>query len=266
MNTEIVYKGISIPFPVESPFAMRPNMRMLGPEEKILTTDISFKSYIDQKKKLYNPCYGDNADINLIRSAISSLKKYDSSFYINENIDGPVYNLTMSIQEDWVLFSPNKSGKLSAQVLSVHFPSGWDPKEKVNMTFSEIHEPVADNNLIMKASEHISNIICNKGPYVRHVWTISDSDDLSRHPKLIFKKEIENIDQLWYRCERQVTVPLAEEACLFLIRVYLVPLIEVFKDNTKKKCLIDSINSMSHAALEYKNLLRVKDLINRHDV
>lgn len=256
---------VNIPFPVETPFAMRPHMRTLSSEEQILTTDELFKEYIDQKKLAYNPVYGDNVDRELIESAIKSLEKYDSSFVLSEN-DGPVYRMTTSLQEDFVVFSPNKKGDLSAQILSVCFPSGWDPRKKANMTFSEIHEPLADADLIKKNAEQIAKMICTKGPFVRHVWSLSNSGTLGRHPDTIKPWTNETIDQMWYRCERQVTVPIEGKAALFLIRMYVQPLREVFEDSAKRKAIIDSVNSMSDAVIAYKGFEYLKSYFNQHVV
>ncbi len=266
MNILKTADGREIPFPVETPFAMRPNMKPWSPGEPIVVRDQLFEEYIEEKKKYYGPVYGDNVSVNLIREAVQALKKYDTSFVINENQDGLVYELTMALQEDWVLFSRNKSGKLSAQILSVHLPSGWDPREKVNMTFAEIHEPVADNNLIMKAADHIAATICQKGPFVRHVWAVSNTGGLNRRPDLIPERNTIDLDHLWYRCERQVTIPVNNEASLFLIRVFVVPLREVFSQEDKKKAIIDSINSMSDAVIDYKGYGKLKEFLSRHDV
>ena len=266
MNTVKTSNDITIPFPVDVPFAMRPNLRIVNPDEKIILKDKLFDDYIAVKKKYYSPVYGDNPKLDLLKSAVKKLKEYDSSFFIDENKDGLVYNLTMSIQDDWVLFAPNKNGVLSTQILSVHMPSGWDPKEKANMTFSEIHEPVADNSLIMKAAEHIAKTIASKGPYVRHVWAISNTGELSRRPDLVPDRKDNDINELWFRCERQVTIPVDGLASLFLIRVYVVPLKEIFKNLDNKKKIIESINSMSDAVLEYKNYWKLKDYLNQHGV
>lgn len=266
MNTVKAPSGITIPFPVDVPFAMRPNLHMLNPGEKIILNDNLFDDYIAEKKKYYGPAYGDNPNLNLLKLAVKKLKDFDPSFFIDENKDGLVYNLTMSIQDDWVLFAPNKKGILSAQILSVHMPSGWDPKEKANMTFAEIHEPVADNTLIMKAADHIAKTISAKGPYVRHVWAISNTGELSRRPDLVPERKDNNLDELWFRCERQITIPVDGVASLFLIRVYVTPLKEIFKNLDNKKKIIESINSMSDAVLEYKNYWKLKDYLNQHDV
>jgi len=250
-------KLFEIPFPVEVPFTMRPHMRPLGVGEKMLSTDHLFADYIKQKQSAYNPVYGDNVDRRLIDSAVSALKKYDSSFSLSGD-DGPVYKMTMSLQEDFVVFAPNKKGNLSAQILSVCFPSGWNPREKANMTFSEIHEPLADADLIKKNAEHIAKMICTKGPFVRHVWSLSNSGTLGRHPDTIKPWTNETLDQMWYRCERQVTVPIDGSAALFLIRMYVQPLREVFEDPVKRKAITDSVNSMSDAVIAYKGFEYLK--------
>lgn len=266
MNTVINYNGIEVPFPVDVPFAMRPNMRHWQKGESIIIKDRMFNDYINEKKKYYGPAYGDNPNVSLLRSAVSKLKEYDPSCSTDPNADGLVYNLTMDLQEDWVLFAENKQGKLSAQMLSVHLPSGWYPNEKAGMTFAEIHEPVADNTLIMKAADQIAATISNKGPFIRHVWAISNTGTLSRRPDLIPERTDDNIDQLWFRCERQTTIPVDGKASLFLIRVFVLPLKEVFKDQEKKKTIIDSINSMSNAVLDYKGYWKLKDFLSQHDV
>jgi hypothetical protein len=266
MNTVKLSNGIEIPFPVETPFAMRPNMRPWQKGDQIVIRDHQFDNYIEEKKKYYGPVYGDNPQLSLLKSAAKNLKKHDPQFFINEDEDGLVYNLTMTLQEDWVLFAPNKQGTPSAQILSVHLPSGWNPREKAGMTFAEIHEPIADNDLIMKAADHIARTISSKGPFIRHVWAISNTGNLSRRPDLVPERVDDDLDQMWYRCERQTTIPVDGEAALFLIRVYVAPLKEIFQDTEKKKAIIESINSMSDSIIAYKGYKRLREFLNRHDV
>ena len=242
---------------------MRPHMRLCQPGEPILTTDQHLSKYIEEKKLAYGPVYGDNVSRDLINSAAETLRKYDQSFLLTDT-DGLVYKMTMGLQEDFVVFAPNRRGDLSAQILSVCFPSGWNPREKVNMTFSEIHEPLADADIIKKNSEHIAKMICTKGPFVRHVWSLGNSGTLGRHPDTIKPWTNETIDQMWYRCERQVTIPINGSACLFLIRMYIQPLKEIFQDPIKKKAITDSINSMSDAVIAYKGFAYLKEYFNQH--
>ena len=65
-------------------------------------------------------------------------------------------------QEDFVVWAPDMKNRLSIQMASVCFPSGWDPNSKVNKSFAEIHEPVADNKLIMTAADSIATMITQR--------------------------------------------------------------------------------------------------------
>lgn len=158
-----------------------------------------------------------------------------------------------------MIWAPNRAGDLSAQILSVCLPSGWDPRDKVNKTFLEIHEPIPDFDVVNKASTHIAKMITEKGPFVRHVWTICNRPGLCRRPDLCEPWTTETLQDMWFRVERQVTIPIEGQAALFLIRVYMYRLIDVFRDQHKAQQVMDSINSMTDAVLDYKNLKYVRD-------
>lgn len=255
-----------VPFPVETPYAMRPHMKVWEPGEPILTKDHLFEQYQAEKLRYYRPVYGDNASTELVESAVTALQKYDSSAPTVGPVGGAVWQLTSKLQEDFVIWAPNKNGDLSAQVLSVCLPSGWDPATKANKTFLEIHEPVPDFNTVNKAAEHIAKMITTKGPFIRHVWTISNSPALSRLPANTQPWTDEQLDRMWYRVERQVTVPIDGVAALFLIRVYQQPLAQVFEDSVKRQAIIDSIASMTENVLQYKNLNWVKNYLKNYSL
>ena len=141
---------------------------------------------------------------------------------------------------------------------SVCFPSGWDPLEKVNKSFAEVHEPVADNKTIMAAADHIAKMITEKGPFVRSVWSIANLPDLNRHPAVKKPWTNEGLESMWYRAERQVTVPLGN-AAIFFIRTYVTPLLSV-----DIKRIRESINSMTDEILEYKSLHHVAKVLNEN--
>lgn len=241
----------NIPFDVEVPYAMRPHMRSWQVDEPILTTDSDFDQYKQAKLENYNPVYGDNVSPELVYDAATALKSYDALAPVIEG-DAPVWKLTMSLQEDFVIWAPNRKGDLSAQILSVCMPSGWDPKTKVNKTFLEIHDPIPDFDTINKASHHIAKMITTKGPFVRSVWSIANRPGLCRHPSIIEPWSSETVDDMWYRCEKQTTIPIQGKAALFLIRVYMIPLREVFKDRNRQEKIINSIMSMTDAVIDYK--------------
>jgi hypothetical protein len=49
---------------------------------------------------------------------------------------------------------------------------------------------------------------------------------------------------------------------LFSVKVEMNPLNSVWEDYEKRNVLIDSIDSMSDAMLEYKNLKAIKSILN----
>ena len=232
-----------IPFDIEVPYRMRPNMRPLSISEPITYQDSQYENYIAEKKRLCSPIFGNNVTKNVYEKSLEYLQCYDFT------------EATEKYQEDFVIWAPDANGRLSIQIASVCFPSGWAPEEKINKTFAEIHEPVADNKLIMAAADNIATMITQKGPFVRSVWTIANSPELNRHP--FTKKPWTNdiIDQMYYRTERQVTVPL-DNMAIFFIRTYVLPLLSVNHDKIK-----ESINSMTEEILTYKDLHYVKSTI-----
>ena len=232
-----------MPFEIDVPYRMRPKMRPLGENEPITYQDTNYDAYIEQKQKIMAQAYGNNWNPHLRIKVLN---------YLQCNT---IEEAIQKYQEDFVVWAPNAQGKLSIQMASVCFPSGWDPTEKVNKTFAEIHEPVADNQLITEAADHIATMITQKGPFVRSVWTIANTSDLNRHPSNKKPWTNERLQDMWYRTERQVTVPLGD-AALFFIRTYTVPLLSVDVEQIRK-----SIYSMSNDILEYKDLYHVAEIL-----
>ena len=233
-----------MPFEVDVPYRMRPNMRPLGENEPVTFQDADYDYYISEKKKILAQAYGNNWNPYLCKKVLEHLQCYT------------VKEAILKYQEDFVVWAPDLNGKLSIQMASVCFPSGWDPVSKVNKSFAEIHEPVADNEMIMKAADSIAKMITEKGPFVRSVWTIANSPDLNRHPSVKKPWTNERLEDMWYRCERQVTVPLGD-AAIFFIRTYTVPLLSVDVERIRK-----SVYSMTNDILDYKGLHHVVEVLS----
>lgn len=255
----------NVPFDVEVPYAMRPGLRAWSTGESILTADADFERYQAAKLDHYGPVYGDSANADLVYRAARALRQFDPAAPEIEG-DAPVWQLTRSLQEDFVIWAPNRAGQLSAQVLSVCFPSGWNPIEKANRTFLEIHEPVPDFNTVNRAADHIARMMTTRGPFIRSVWTIANRPWLNRHPSRCEPWDKETLDDMWYRCERQVTIPVEGSAALFLIRVYMVPLADVFRDEDRKQQVLASIRSMTESVLAYKGLDYVRNYFSNRRV
>ena len=264
------------PWPVKSPYAMRPDMTALE-DRPILAEDRRWHEYIEQKLIYGSPVYARDWDPDIMIKVIAKLAQLvpKGPVQLSENNliwpwisshgdQNLMQFLTMSLQEDFVVWTRNSRGELAAQALSVCFPSGWDPREKVGMTFAEIHEPLADADLIKQASNHIAQMICTRGPFLRYVWSISNTGGLSRRPDLIPPWTNQGLDDMWFRAERQVTVPIDQDTALFLIRVYVTPLKRIIEFQDKALALKASINSMSDAVIEYKGFGYVREWINQH--
>jgi hypothetical protein len=169
--------------------------------------------------------------------------------------------LSLSLQEDFAVMVPDAQGVLRAQMLSIYFASGWSPEEKLGQSMAEIHEPVAENTALLRSATAMSQAMVSKGPFVRYVWTISGTDALSRAPGEDTMTDVAQIGDLWFRCERQVTVPLWGVASLFLIRVDVQPLVQMIQAPGRRALLEAALRSMSPEVLAYKNITRAAKMI-----
>lgn len=169
--------------------------------------------------------------------------------------------LTLAMQEDWVLMSPQ--GHFEAG--SVCFPSGWAPSEKFNLTLAEIHSPVADGEALRKASEALTRAMLQKGPFQRFVWTLTRNSSLSRHPLYSEDLQADHAQALYFRYERQTTLALPGSGrALFLIRVHVVPLEAALAGEQSARRLISlkaSLSSMSEAVIAYKGLGEIREQV-----
>jgi len=170
----------------------------------------------------------------------------------------PLHALGMALQEDVALVEADSTRTPAhASLLHVCWPSGWDPAAKVGLDFAAIHAPVADAKQLLAAALPLSRALLSQGPFVRFVWTVAPDGAWSRHPA-----EVAPVDaQPWFRCERQVSVPLA--ACpggpagggaVFLIRLHVTPLEIAANTPGRLSVLRAALASMSPQTLGYKSL------------
>lgn len=145
------------------------------------------------------------------------------------------------------------------------FPSSWVPRERLGMSLASIHEAVADGEKLVNASSRIAEAMCRQ-PFERSVWTITNSASLSQHPKSKPQSVPKTISDLYFRTERQTSIPLDQDSSLFFVRVDVKPLDLVFSDLEVRQRIVDSINSMSDNILHYKNLVTIKVILNNYMV
>ena len=163
----------------------------------------------------------------------------------------------LGMQDDWVLMQRDLdaagSSTVRARWLHVCFPSGWLPADKVGCDLASIHAPVADGAPLRAASAGLARAMTDKGPFVRHVWTLAASGALAQPPCQACRPA-EALDAIWFRVERQLTVPLGQGWSLFLIRVHVAPLARLAGDAARRAALVGALASMSEPVVRYKRI------------
>ncbi len=151
--------------------------------------------------------------------------------------------------------------------LAVCLPSHWAPRAKVGRHFAEVHAPVADNRLLLAASDHLARLVTGEQRWERFVWTVTPEPRLDMHPARVGQPRW-NLDagaeqlvgEAFFRTERQTFIPLADRAqAVFTIHVESRPLAEAITAPAEAAALHDAIASMSEAVLAYRGLAPARD-------
>jgi hypothetical protein len=178
--------------------------------------------------------------------------------------------LALGLQEDFVILH-DEPDAMRARFLSVCFPSNWNPAEKLGLDFSAIHAPVADNTLLQAGGKGIVDMAFRQASMLRHVWLLTPNGDLPQHPETrrtrwedaVAQAEAAGqrlIDQVFFRVERQTTLPLpALRHGVFFIRVMVCPLAAVLQaDPARAAQLAEALASMSDAVVAYRGMAAVR--------
>ena len=78
-----------------------------------------------------------------------------------------IKQLGLAIEDDVVIMH---KGKLEA--CFVAFPSSWNAGDKVGKSLAELHEPIADNEALVRASDGIMRAMCSGQSYERYTWGV----------------------------------------------------------------------------------------------
>ena len=145
-------------------------------------------------------------------------------------------------------------------------PSHWAPERKVGRHFAEVHGPVADNALLVRAGEHLTRMVCGDERWERFVWNVTRQPRLNAHPDLadpapwptdVFADAA--APRAWWRTERQTFIPLPQlTQAVFTIGVDTQPLAIAIDTPAKASRLHAAIASMSDAVLAYRSLTNVR--------
>ena len=230
---------------VKVPFLNNPSMQKYeGPIVKKHPSDF----YLEEKKRSLEDfdkdLYGES-ELFKESQILSKVKKL-----LDIETPGSFLDISMQFEEDLAIMH---RGKLEA--IAFCFPSGWIPRNGLGQGFQYLHNPVADNELLLKSSNKLTEYM-TKHRIQRWVWNVTTINELSNHPK-VERPDITSFEDLYFRLETQISTPVDEETSLFSVHVSVVPLHTIW-DNK----ILESINSMSHNILKYKNLVEIKNYLN----
>jgi hypothetical protein len=152
--------------------------------------------------------------------------------------------------------------------LAVALPSGWAPEDKIGLHFAAVHAPVADNQLLLSAADHLVKLVTGAQRWERFVWTLTSHPRLHAHPRRLPQPRWPSgltaqtiAAQTWWRTERQTFIPVATPQgpqAVFTIQVNTVPLAQALQTPAQAAQLHDALASMSEAVLAYRELDAVR--------
>ena len=237
------------------PYTTRPSMRKNT--DKIFISDPNPQTRQEKLKQLH--LFGEDLYGSLLDSHTINLISLASAFCQKQNINN-ILELALELEEDIAIIDNSK-----IVALCFCFPSGWIPRSKLGLPLRDVHRTVADSEKLVAMSDKISHTVSDQtqGSFRRSVYTISNSSQLSNHPKNKIECEPKELKDLFFRTEIQTTYPLVQDrSFIFFVKVNVVPLLDVW-DNLGNT-IIQSINSMTDNVLQYKNLHTIKKILNTY--
>ena len=226
--------------------------------------DVIFKEYtqdaFEQRVCEFNALGDEVAFESDIAKKECLVEKTSRAMQLEDEPFFDIIDMGLEIPDDVIIMH---KGKVEAAFVAM--ASSWNPGEVQGLTLAEVHQPVADNEMLLKASEGIWRSMTSGKSFHRHVWGISPLKQLSNHPSYI-RPTYHSLDDLYFRVEHERTLTVDKDTAAFFIDVEVMPLSTIFHLKEEYRSLIkDSINSMSENILAYKNLKEVKEMINVHD-
>ncbi len=178
--------------------------------------------------------------------------------------------LSLAFEEDLAVIDA------SARVpwLAVCLPSRWAPEDKIGRHLAEIHAPVADNAMLVAASEQLARLVTGPERWERFVWTVSADPRLHQHPARAAATWAVDADsdadndtdgealaaQASFRSEHQTFLPVdGAGQAVFTIHIDSEPLRQAIGSRELAVRVRDSLASMSPAVLAYRGLDKARD-------
>lgn len=148
--------------------------------------------------------------------------------------------------------------------MAVCLPSHWAPRDKCGRSFASVHDPVADNAVLIAAGRHLMQLVCQPQRWERFVWTITTHDTHDQHPDRHARQPWASTTdavaaQACWRTEHQTFVPLpALQQAVFTIHVEVRPLALAIATPGRAAALHGALASMSEAVLAYRGLAEAR--------
>ena len=274
MSAAVTTPATDMPWPVTSPFRMRPGLLKLGAAQdrmpELFLRDAQAAAYADHKRRVLDavPARGliGEADPAVLQAMADAYAEQTGVRFAPD-----ARALAEGLQEDFVILH-DEADAMRTRCLSVCFPSNWNPAEKLGLDFSAIHAPVADNALLQAGGRGIIDMAFRQARMLRHVWLLTPNGDLAQHPETRRTRWEDAlaaadaasgrlIDQVFFRVERQTTLPLpALQRGVFFIRILVAPLAGVLAVSPARAGeLADALASMSEAVVAYRGMTAVRD-------
>jgi hypothetical protein len=246
------------------PFRMQPGLKRLQPSARHLTALSADSPLWQEKLKVREAGLSRHAvpgfDPGPALAAIAAAARPDISW-----AGDATSPLELSFEEDFAVLD-GATGTLPWLCICV--PSHWAPEDKVGLDFRTLHGPVADNAVLIAASEQLVRLATGGEHWERHVWTITPSEKYDQHPRRRPRTpwpDTHDVDTFaascFFRAERQTFLPVGQgtRQAVFTIRVMIGPLAQAVDSPAKALRLHASLASMTDAVLAYKNLTAARE-------
>jgi dimethylamine monooxygenase subunit A len=282
-----------MPWPVATPFRMRPNLEKLDSAAPALLLRDGLADVYRRERELVIAAHPEralvgsaneaalNAILGLAPSPLAGEGWGEGAGGSARQVPPAIHtpplppgergqDIALAIQEDFVILKQNED-TLRTEYLSVCFPSRWDPREKLGLDFAAIHAPVADNQMLQAAGPNMMTMAFMKQPMLRHVWLIVPAASLDQHPEKnqawwgeALADPSPLLPRLFFRIERQTTWPLPHlQRAVFFIRLMMSPLLDVLSVRAEAVVasvhgraaeLAASLRSMTPAIVAYRGM------------
>lgn len=172
--------------------------------------------------------------------------------------------LSLALHEDLAIVDGTRA---TLPWMAVCLPSHWAPSEKVGRSFAEVHGPVADNAVLIAASQHLTRLVCQSQRWERFVWNLtthpSHDQHPARHARLPWPDDPQAVaEAAHWRTEHQTFIPLpALQQAVFTIHVNVQTMAQAITTPRQATALHAALSTMSDAVLAYRGLGPARDAL-----